>query len=226
MFRYHYLFIASSSFFFLMIRRPPRSTLFPYTTLFRSEEIVPAVVVVVADANAGLPAGTGETGFFRNIREGAVAIVLVEMRSGCFARGPVGVEAGSVGEIDVQPAVLVVIEESQPAALRFNDVLFVVGAAPNVGNGQPGFASYVDELDWGGWRRIWNGRIRKNFGLEAHGAAPFPEWSCKRIQKRTAKNHKGGAEKTAAEKIHNQRSPGAQAAELQFERTNLLGERC
>src|ERR1043166_10129453 len=26
----------SGSFFFLMIRRPPRSTLFPYTTLFRS----------------------------------------------------------------------------------------------------------------------------------------------------------------------------------------------
>src|SRR5436190_18883990 len=26
----------SCSFFFLMIRRPPRSTLFPYTTLFRS----------------------------------------------------------------------------------------------------------------------------------------------------------------------------------------------
>src|SRR4030066_862716 len=26
-------------FFFLMIRRPPRSTLFPYTTLFRSTEI-------------------------------------------------------------------------------------------------------------------------------------------------------------------------------------------
>src|SRR2546430_16790731 len=26
------------SFFFLMIRRPPRSTLFPYTTLFRSKE--------------------------------------------------------------------------------------------------------------------------------------------------------------------------------------------
>src|SRR5438874_13484992 len=30
----HYLFF----FFFLMIRRPPRSTLFPYTTLFRSNE--------------------------------------------------------------------------------------------------------------------------------------------------------------------------------------------
>src|SRR5438874_12974050 len=28
------------SFFFLMIRRPPRSTLFPYTTLFRSRPAV------------------------------------------------------------------------------------------------------------------------------------------------------------------------------------------
>src|SRR5256885_5771269 len=28
-------------FFFLMIRRPPRSTLFPYTTLFRSRAEVP-----------------------------------------------------------------------------------------------------------------------------------------------------------------------------------------
>ena len=28
--------MRSSIFFFLMIRRPPRSTLFPYTTLFRS----------------------------------------------------------------------------------------------------------------------------------------------------------------------------------------------
>src|SRR2546422_4265257 len=31
-------------FFFLMIRRPPRSTLFPYTTLFRSSLRVPALM--------------------------------------------------------------------------------------------------------------------------------------------------------------------------------------
>src|ERR1035441_10887507 len=29
---------GSRCFFFLMIRRPPRSTLFPYTTLFRSDK--------------------------------------------------------------------------------------------------------------------------------------------------------------------------------------------
>src|SRR2546430_8395845 len=30
------MYYSSRFFFFLMIRRPPRSTLFPYTTLFRS----------------------------------------------------------------------------------------------------------------------------------------------------------------------------------------------
>src|SRR2546427_11434706 len=30
-------YVHDRAFFFLMIRRPPRSTLFPYTTLFRSE---------------------------------------------------------------------------------------------------------------------------------------------------------------------------------------------
>src|SRR3712207_8405178 len=37
-------------FFFLMIRRPPRSTLFPYTTLFRSAQRAQAVVVQGPDA--------------------------------------------------------------------------------------------------------------------------------------------------------------------------------
>src|SRR5260221_464420 len=32
-------FVGSIGFFFLMIRRPPRSTLFPYTTLFRSRNL-------------------------------------------------------------------------------------------------------------------------------------------------------------------------------------------
>src|SRR5438876_3790038 len=33
---YVFALICTTYFFFLMIRRPPRSTLFPYTTLFRS----------------------------------------------------------------------------------------------------------------------------------------------------------------------------------------------
>src|SRR2546422_6259260 len=45
--------------FFLMIRRPPRSTLFPYTTLFRSGRAVPVVVCGHGDVPAGLAAPDG-----------------------------------------------------------------------------------------------------------------------------------------------------------------------
>src|SRR3712207_7627558 len=38
-----------------MIRRPPRSTLFPYTTLFRSSRRVPARGVALAPTHAGRP---------------------------------------------------------------------------------------------------------------------------------------------------------------------------
>src|SRR5215813_14201680 len=42
-------------FFFLMIRRPPRSTLFPYTTLFRSEESRLLAVPARVDERAARP---------------------------------------------------------------------------------------------------------------------------------------------------------------------------
>src|SRR3712207_8969062 len=49
-------------FFFLMIRRPPRSTLFPYTTLFRSSvpSVVQALVLCVRCVRGG-PAAAHES---------------------------------------------------------------------------------------------------------------------------------------------------------------------
>src|SRR2546427_3614429 len=41
-------------FFFLMIRRPPRSTLFPYTTLFRSREMGKVVAETKGDVQEGI----------------------------------------------------------------------------------------------------------------------------------------------------------------------------
>src|SRR2546427_11677739 len=58
----HLLFLL---FFFLMIRRPPRSTLFPYTTLFRSHafgrSLAPIEPAVVAAAQY-LVASRGDAG--------------------------------------------------------------------------------------------------------------------------------------------------------------------
>src|SRR5690242_21340974 len=56
---------SSLLFFFFMLRRPPRSTLFPYTTLFRSigalvestAELVPQPPMLIFDKVKGYPAG-------------------------------------------------------------------------------------------------------------------------------------------------------------------------
>src|SRR5256886_6395671 len=43
-------------FFFLMIRRPPRSTLFPYTTLFRSTKVSQLTTLLLFAATAAVVA--------------------------------------------------------------------------------------------------------------------------------------------------------------------------
>src|SRR5258707_12253401 len=52
-----YLFHNSFLFFFLMIRRPPRSTLFPYTTLFRSWPGTPQAAAISARHERQAPDG-------------------------------------------------------------------------------------------------------------------------------------------------------------------------
>src|SRR5262245_62592380 len=55
-------------FFFLMVRRPPRSTLFPYTTLFRSRRGPDGHVAGVGDAR---PGSDPRRGGVERIRSGA-----------------------------------------------------------------------------------------------------------------------------------------------------------
>ncbi len=151
-----------------------------------AEEIVPSVVVVVADADAGLPAGASEAGFLGDVCERSVAIIFVQMRDRSFARRPVGIEARSVCEIDVEPAVMVVIKKSEAAAFRLDDVLFVIDAAPYIGREQAGFTSHIDELDRRGSCWIRNRWIRRGRGFKPQRATPFPEWSRENVQKRTS----------------------------------------
>src|SRR5262245_65603650 len=56
--RFLLTFCLSFFFFFLMIRRPPRSTLFPYTTLFRSNKIAIDPVLGRVAFPSGSPAPT------------------------------------------------------------------------------------------------------------------------------------------------------------------------
>src|ERR1041384_8580042 len=59
MYIHRFFFPQRYIFFFLMIRRPPRSTLFPYTTLFRSVASLP-------DGQIGVPAVADEWHAFRS----------------------------------------------------------------------------------------------------------------------------------------------------------------
>src|SRR6266436_523638 len=57
-------------FFFLMIRRPPRSTLFPYTTLFRSWIGQPPIDVVAQRSDRGRKLGGARRRLPRPERDG------------------------------------------------------------------------------------------------------------------------------------------------------------
>src|SRR3982751_3950394 len=55
-------------FFFLMIRRPPRSTLFPYTTLFRSHQLLREIEQLLVGVELGHRAGRGFVGDRKSTR--------------------------------------------------------------------------------------------------------------------------------------------------------------
>src|SRR5262249_57749293 len=64
-----------------------------------AEKIVPAVVVVIADAYAGLPSGARQPGFFGYVGKRSVAIVFVEMRGWRLSRRPFRAQPRPVGEL-------------------------------------------------------------------------------------------------------------------------------
>ena len=92
------------------------------------EEVVEAVVVVIADGAAHAVTGVGQARFFGDIGERAVAIVAIEFvrreRAGVLA----GAQRDVLHEEKVGEAVAVVIDPGDAAAHRFHDVLDVGGA--------------------------------------------------------------------------------------------------
>src|SRR2546430_17466628 len=86
-------------FFFLMIRRPPRSTLFPYTTLFRSQ-----LAGADAGAHLGLPRVAAE--LYRSAR-----------RLRVFVIGPAAVPAKEIVDLVMTPREDVVVRLEQGRAL-------------------------------------------------------------------------------------------------------------
>src|SRR3989449_4031142 len=83
-------------FFFLMIRRPPRSTLFPYTTLFRSARVAEVVVLPVSEVREilALSAGLGQLLFFGGL---VAALWRANLAAGVSNAGIRGLAFGVAG---------------------------------------------------------------------------------------------------------------------------------
>src|SRR3989449_5196181 len=82
-------------FFFLMIRRPPRSTLFPYTTLFRSD-LSRKTGVLRVTSEVRHNAGT------IHFEDGTV--VYAEIRSNPHPLGSLLLRTGKIAEADLERA--------------------------------------------------------------------------------------------------------------------------
>src|SRR5215831_6817534 len=74
---------------------------------------------------------------------------------------PLGVQPRSIGQINVEPAVVVVVEEGQSTALGLNDKPLVFEPAPHVGSCEAGLAGHIHKLD-----TTWGSGIEKRLGLE------------------------------------------------------------
>src|SRR3989454_72917 len=87
-------------FFFLMIRRPPRSTLFPYTTLFRSTAPSDAVLVFNRIGYRGVGLSVGGRATIDVVMERAVTVLPEVVVTGYTTQRRADI-TGAVATVDV-----------------------------------------------------------------------------------------------------------------------------
>src|ERR1039457_1388421 len=117
------------------------------------------------------------------------------MRGRLFSRGPMRVKPTSIGEINVEPTIIVVIEKSQAASFGFNDDPLAIDTAPDIGHIQPGTFCHIDELDRRGCGTRYG---RSNDG----SIAPFPKRSRQRIEQGAAEHEERRTEEAPTRNIH------------------------
>src|ERR1700722_465916 len=100
--------------------------------IVRDVQILEAIVVIVADADALAPAGVCEAGFLSDIGEGAVVVVAVEMIRWSFLRSEAAVKLCAVDDEDVGPAVVIIVEDRDASAGGFDNIFFRGNAAEGV----------------------------------------------------------------------------------------------
>ena len=159
------------------------------------EQIVEPVVVVVADGDGRGPAGAGQAGLVRHVRERAVAVVLVE----AIGRpGRRALETGAAQDEEIEPAVVVVVEKRHSAAHHFDDVVLAVDAAVDDRVRQPCLRGDVGEARGERAARGLAARLR----LDAARGDALPECGFGRAREpgehRAARDHRATCARSSA----------------------------
>ena len=110
------------------------------------EEIVEAVVVIIADAHGLSPAGVGEAGLERHIGEGAIAIIFEEVTDRLLSFGET-FQAPPIDQKDIEPAIVVVIVEGDAASRGFEEILIFFYAAKDGLGVEACLPGHVGEAD-------------------------------------------------------------------------------
>src|SRR6185312_14567618 len=108
------------------------------------EQVVPAVVIVIADRHAGRPHAASKTRLRRHVFERAVAIVVIKTDSG-FGRRRAGLALAGEDD-DILPAVIVVVDKRCAASHRAQDVIDVTFVTVDHRRRQAGLFGHIDEV--------------------------------------------------------------------------------
>ena len=101
------------------------------------------------------------------------------------------IEPIAIGEIDVEPAIVVVVEKGDPASFGLDDETFVLDPAPDVGNMQAGLAGHIEILD--------RGRSCGSVcGFNDDRMPPFPNGSRDHVKESAAECKRGGTNEMSA----------------------------
>ena len=137
-------------------------------TVVSNVKILPAVVVVIADAYALAPSSCGQTRPYRDINKRAVVVVVVEV-AGRRLSGRKTLKCGAIDDEDIGPAIVVVIEDGDAGTGGLNNVFLCTDAAENGVHRKASLLSDVNEVGYARVRSLAEQRGRENADEDAKG---------------------------------------------------------
>src|SRR6185437_10551383 len=149
--------------------------------VIRNEQIVKAVVIVIADGNTGCPTRARQSGFRCRVSESAVSIVLVQAVRDARR---ITLQACTVENEQIHPAIVVVIDEGDASPNYLDDVTLGIETTVHSRFGQARLFRGISEMSVKGSSRRLAARLR----LHSTGRDTLPQGVFDRQDKAATSN--------------------------------------